>query len=268
MGKAIAKIKELDGQVDAMGLGGIDLYFYANGRRYVLRDALKMKRAAVKTPIVDGSGLKNTLERRAVEYLENELKFDLRGRKVLMVAGVDRFGMAEAFDQAGADILFGDLIFGLGIPVLLRGMKAFRIVARILLPIVTLLPISVLYPTGKEQEKAPDQKYVKYFRDAEIIAGDFIFILRYMPEDLRGKIILTNTVTSENIAELKRRGLAMLITTTPEFNGRSFGTNVMEATFLSLLGRTNDEARPEEYLSMLDKLDWKPRVVKMDDSVE
>src|SRR5690606_31786931 len=69
--KAIKLIRELDGNVDAMGMGGIDLYIAAGKRRYTLRAALPLARAARRTPIVDGSGLKNTLERRVVRYLQH-----------------------------------------------------------------------------------------------------------------------------------------------------------------------------------------------------
>ncbi|HED23683.1 MAG TPA: quinate 5-dehydrogenase, partial [Firmicutes bacterium] len=69
MDKMIEIIRELDGKVDAFGLGGMDLYIYAVDRRYEIRDARRIVRAAEKTPIVDGSGLKNTLERRSIEYL-------------------------------------------------------------------------------------------------------------------------------------------------------------------------------------------------------
>ena len=67
--RALCLIQELDGKVDAIGLGGIDLYLFAGGRRYAIRDALRLKEAAKKTPVVDGSGLKHTLERRAVREL-------------------------------------------------------------------------------------------------------------------------------------------------------------------------------------------------------
>src|SRR5262249_58437977 len=59
--RAIARIAELDGQVDAIGLGGIDLYLVAGDRRYVVREAARMAEAARQTPVVDGSGLKQTL---------------------------------------------------------------------------------------------------------------------------------------------------------------------------------------------------------------
>jgi len=43
---------------------------------------------------------------------------------------------------------------------------------------------------------------------------------------------LTNTTTSENVEELKKRGVSLLITTTPVIEGRSFGTNVLEGVSL------------------------------------
>ena len=54
MQRAEDMIRELDGKVDAFGLGGIDLYIWAGDRRYVFRDAQRLARAARLTPVVDG----------------------------------------------------------------------------------------------------------------------------------------------------------------------------------------------------------------------
>lgn len=258
--KSIELLKELDGKVDSFGLGGIDIYLYAGHKRYKIRDAKKLVKAAGHTDVVDGSGLKNTLEREVVRKLQENPDFDFNGKKVLMVSAVDRFGMADALHQAGAEIIFGDLVFGLNIPIAIRKMSTFKIIARIALPIVTKMPFKILYPTGSEQEKAPKEKYKKYYREADIIAGDFLFIRKYLPEDLAGKIILTNTVTPEDIEDLQKRGAKFLITTTPEMSGRSFGTNVMEATLLVLLNKRPDMITSEDYLDLLEKVGFEPRV--------
>ena len=72
--KAAAKLLEsLDGKVDAFGLGGIVLFVQAGGRKYYLRDALKLASHAKTTPVVCGAGLKNTLERSVVEDLDKGL---------------------------------------------------------------------------------------------------------------------------------------------------------------------------------------------------
>ena len=70
--KAVALLQELDGQVDAIGLGGIDVYLYSRSQRYALKDGLRLLESVKITPVVDGSGLKNTLERETVRYLLEE----------------------------------------------------------------------------------------------------------------------------------------------------------------------------------------------------
>lgn len=260
---AIAKVKELDGHVDAIGLGGIDVYLYAGKHRYALRDGLRLLEAAKVTPAVDGSGLKNTLEREAVRFMQNELGIDLRGKHVLMVSALDRFGMAQALVDAGADVLFGDFIFALDLDKPVRGLREFEELAEKYLPDACKLPFQFFYPTGKKQEKPPEPKYPQYYEEAEIIAGDFHFMRQFMPDRLDGKIVLTNTVTPANVDELKARGVKMLVTTTPDFGGRSFGTNVIEAALLALLGKKWSDVTPEDYERVLHELDLKPRVVNL-----
>lgn len=260
--RAVKLIRELDGQVDAFGLGGIDLYVYAGPKRYILKDAARIARAAQVTPIVDGSGLKNTLERKVIEHLQSETGMSFAGKKILMVCAVDRPGMAESLTRAGAEMTFGDLIFALGVPLPLKSLKTLERIAKLIAPVVCRLPIKMLYPTGSKQEKV-ESRYCSYYLDADIIAGDFHFIRRHMPPELNGKTIITNTVTLQDISLLQRRGVARLITTTPEMNGRSFGTNVMEGVLITLAGKKPDEMTPDDYSEILDRLGFKPRVVDL-----
>ena len=260
---ALAKIEEIDGSVDAIGLGGIDVYLYAGSKRFALRDGLRLLAAAKKTPAVDGSGLKNTLERSAVAFLQDDLGISLRGKKVLMVSALDRFGMAQALVEAGADVLFGDFIFALDLDKPVRGLREFEELAEKYLPDACKLPFQFFYPTGKKQEQAPEPKYPQYYHGAEIIAGDFHFMRRFMPDRLEGKTILTNTVTAQNIEELRERGVRRLVTTTPDFGGRSFGTNVLEAALLALLGKRWEEVVPSDYEGLMTALKLRPRVIEL-----
>jgi hypothetical protein len=260
---AIANVRALDGHVDAIGLGGIDVYLYAGSKRFALRDGLRLLEAASITPVVDGSGLKNTLERAAVRFMRDDLGIELRGKHVLMVSALDRFGMAQALVDAGAQVLFGDFIFALDKDLPVRDLATFEEMAEKYLPDACKLPFQFFYPTGKKQEKLPDPKYPHYYEEAEIIAGDFHFMRQFMPPRLDGKIVLTNTVTPANIEELKDRGVAMLITTTPDFDGRSFGTNVVEAALLALLGKRWDDVVPADYERVMHELHLRPRVVTL-----
>jgi hypothetical protein len=252
-------VRELDGKIEAFGVGGCDVYLYAGSRRYVFREAIWLMEGAKRTPYFDGSGLKHTLERETVAYLDDNKIVDFPNSRVLLVSAVDRFGMAEALSARAKSIVFGDFPFGLGLPIPLRNWQMAQRLARILLPLIVKLPIEVIYPTGKKQEENTP-KFTRYFDDADIIAGDFHLIRRYMPPDLQGKIILTNTTTEADTAELRKRGVKRLITTTPVFDGRSFGTNVMEAVLFSIIGKPQNELTPDDYRAKLAELNWKPSV--------
>jgi len=261
--RAVQLLKELDGKVDAIGLGGIDVYLYAGKTRYVIQDGKKLMDAVRKTPVVDGSGLKNTLERETVYYLREHTDLLSPGTRVLMVSAVDRFGMAEAFAGVGCEVTFGDLIFAAGIPYPIHTVSELEELAAKLLPEMTRLPFHMLYPTGKKQETQDEEKIKKfghYYQEAQVIAGDYHLVRRYMPR-LNGQTIITNTTTADDVTFLREKGAGCLVTTTPEFEGRSFGTNVMEAVLVALLQKPVEEITPRDYLDLLRRLDFKPRVL-------
>ncbi len=238
--RAAALIRALDtgvhGPVDAIGLGGLDLYFYVGDRRYTLRQGARLAAQAKATPVVCGAGLKRSLERVVVEKLN--YRIPLENKRVLMVSAVDRFGMAKALTQTGAKVAFGDLAFALGIPKLVYGVRQLRMLAAVLLPVITKLPISLLYPTGSAQEQGRKLSpfYERIYGEADVVAGDWHFIRRYLPERLDGKIILTNTTTQNDAELLRQRGASLLVTTTPRLGGRSVPTNVLEAAFVAVTG--------------------------------
>jgi len=163
----------------------------------------------------------------------------------------------------GCRMVFGDLVFALGIPIPLRSLNAVGTLARFVAPVVTQLPFKMLYPTGEKQERS-SPRYRRYFEEAEIIAGDFHYIRRYMPERLDGKGIITNTVTAENVREFRHRGVRFLATTTPDMGGRSFGTNVLEAALVAVSGKRPEALTPRDYNAILDELAFQPRLERFD----
>lgn len=259
-------MRELDGKVDAIGLGGIDLYLYAGARRYTIRDAAKLASNARTTPVVDGSGIKNTLERETFEWVHREGIMDFADKNILVVCGVDRFGMAESAARLAKSVVFGDLMFNVGVPVPIKSYGGLMLVARTLLPIVCRLPFKWIYPTGKKQEEVTP-KHEKYFRWADAIAGDNKIIGRFMPPPesgaLDGKLVITNTLTGAEIENLRLRGVRAVVTGTWELEGlggRTPGTNVIEGILIALSGKRPEEMTPQDYLDLLKRLDWKPTV--------
>jgi hypothetical protein len=256
--RATALFSELDGQVDAFGVGGIDLWVQMGEKRYPIHDAQKLVKYVRQTPVVDGSGLKNTLERRVVVALIEALGPQMASGRVLITVGVDRYGMTLAYFEHDYEVVCGDLMFALGLPIPVRSLKQLQLLARLLIPVVTRLPLKMLYPTGEKQDQIVP-KFGRYYEWATVISGDCHYIKRHMPDNLTGKVIVTNTTTVKDLAMFKQRGVSHVVTTTPQLDGRSFGTNMMEAALTAVAGK-NRPLSHSELEAILRQLEMKPTV--------
>jgi len=255
--KARRLYHELDGKVDAFGVGGVDMYLRLDGREYPLRAVLKMLEGIHKTPLVDGRGLKHALERRVFELAEPELGAIPRFRQAFVPVAIDRIGLAKAAAQVSEKIVLGDLMVALGVPIPVWGMPAFKRVARVMLPFVSHFPMSMIYYGSDGAEHEP--KYTRYFEGSDLLAGDFLFMRKYLPLRLEGKTVISNTTTEADVALLQERGVGTVITTTPRYEGRSFGTNMMEAALTTYAGK----GRPltdDELNHLIDELNLRPSV--------
>jgi len=261
--KALAMYREYDGKVDAFGVGGLEFYLGVGTRRYYFREGKRIRAAIQVSKVGDGNGVKGLLVQRAFAALErclNEEGKTLKGMKALKTNAVDRYTMAEALVNAGCSPVFGDLMFSLGLPVPVRKLSTVRLLAAILLPVITQLPFKLFYPLGSAQDKEPEPKWTQYYQEATVLAGDFVSVRAHMPDDLSGKIVVTNTTTARNVEELQKRGLHMLVTTTPRLEGRSFGTNVMEATLRALIDKPDSEITGADLLEMIERIPLEPNL--------
>ena len=129
------------------------------------------------------------------------------------------------------------------------------------MPIVGRMPLSMLYPTGEKQEQVTP-KYEKYYQGNTVTGGDFLYVKQHMPEDMRGKIIVTNTTTPADVEFLKKRGIKYLITTTLSFDGRTFGTNMMEAALVAVAGKKR-VLTTDELNALIDQLGFEPQLQEL-----
>lgn len=251
--------REMDGKVDAFGMGGVDLYIRLDKKEYPLYAALDLVKDVHLTPICDGRGLKHTLERRLFELALPQLGTLPHFRQAFVPVAIDRVGLAEAVTEVSERVLFGDLMVALGIPVKIWGLRNYLRVAKSLMPFVSRFPLSMLFYGSGGSERNP--KYLQAWQSSDLLAGDFLFLRKYVPDDLAGKVVITNTTTEENVEFMKARGVKLMITSTPRYEGRSFGTNMMEATLTAYAGKGR-RLTDAELNGLIDSLELKPSVTR------
>lgn len=263
MEQAAQLYRQLDGQVDAFGVGGADLGLMVADKWYPLYSVRKMVRFVKETPLTDGAGLKNTLEHRVAPFIEADIGGYVRqqGKRAFITLGADRWGMAKGFLNAGYACVFGDLMFGLGLPFAVRSEAGVKRLAALLMPIAGRLPLAWMYPTGeKQEERLP--KWQRWYQWGTVIAGDCHYIKRHMPDWLAGKVIATNTTTPADVALFHQAGVKYLVTSTPVIEDRSFGTNMMEAALIAVAGQGRVLTR-SELGGLLDRLGFGPQLQEL-----
>jgi hypothetical protein len=259
--RAEARFAELDGRVDALGMGGIDRVLHATGRTFRFRDAKRLTRGVSKTPVLDGAGLKGVIEGSTVEYLARECGLAIAGKNALVPSAVDRWGLTQALHDAGATLKCGDFHNADDLPVFFTDWNAIIFCIRAFTPLVVQLPFSLLYPTGSTQEREPKRnpRIEGVYHWADIVAGDWLYVRKFMPAEMDGKWVVTNTTTSADVEFLRSRGVELLVTAMPRLDGRSFGANVIEAVLVALDG-ASAELSPERYRELLDAIGFKPEL--------
>ena len=257
--KAKALIRKHDGQVDVLTLGGVNFNFCLGQRKYPLKEGHELTTVAKKTPMVDGEYTKAILDVETLKHLQAKGILSCNHKNVLFMSVLDRYHLAKAFEEAGANLVIGDALFALKLPIPFRSLKSFILIGRLTLPVLRHIPLRLLYPLGKKQEQNIP-RFARYFAEAEIIAGDYHFINRNMPEDLTGKTVITSTVTEDNIRLLMSRGVSLLVTTSPNFNGRSYGSNVLEGILYCLINKEGNKLNLLSVQEMAARVGWEPRI--------
>ena len=259
-------VASLDGKVDAIGLGGMDVYFRVGHRTHVHQQIAEVASAASTTPVVDGVHLKNTLERWASGQVARQQPGIFSHKRVFVVSGVDRYGMAQVLNSYTHRIYFGDPIFHLNLPFALSSFKQLERYADLVLPALCRAPYGKLCPVGREQDlRTP--RGTRHFDQADIIAGDYVYIRRFAPDNLRRKIIITNTLSAADVEDLRQRGAESLITITPPLDDEHpfVGTNVIEAIFVSSMDLPLDQITEDDYLNLVARSQLEPRITVLNE---
>ena len=74
-----------------------------------------------------------------------------------------------------------------------------------------------------------------------------------------GKVIVTNTTTPADVEPFRKAGVKYLVTSTPVMDGRSFGTNMMEAALIAVSGKKR-KLTYDEINELLERLGFEPQI--------
>lgn len=261
--RARALMRVFDGRAAALGLEGMPTQLRLGGSRRPHALSSLLLSTATQTPVVDGNGLRDGIERWAITLADRANPGIFSQRRVLMVPGLNHEGLAQAIGKRAAEVRYADPLIFFALPAA-PGVGSPRSMTR------------VANATLERLQEAPFQLLAahpgapRYTRDhapfdwADILAGDIGAIRRYAPHNLKRKIVVVEHADEADAADLRQRGVSILVTLMPSLDeagslGR-FSAAALEAMLLALRANPEQPASEDAYLDLLADWEWAPTV--------
>ncbi len=260
--RARALIAEYDGKVDAIGLQGLPASLQLGPAHAQHVEGSQLHELATQTPVVDGSGIRAGLERWGVILADRAQPGIFSGKRVLMVPGLNHNGLIQALERRAADVRYADPFIYFGWPRMpgVGSGATLNRAARAQVDRLSDAPFRRIYPQAGSAKR---QRTSMPFMWADVIAGDIGAIRRYAPENLKRKTVVVNHADEQDMADLRDRGVNILVTMMPSLDGDDLGrwpSSAIEAALVAL--RTDPDAPLTEdtYLDLLADIQWTPGV--------
>lgn len=261
--RARTLIAEFDGKVDAIGLDALPAGLELGQSRREHAAGASLKEAARFTPVVDGSGIRNALERWGVTLADEAQPGIFSGKRILLVPGLNHNGLAHGLARYSKHIRYADPVVYFAMPDFpgVGARQTLEQVAGRTLDQLVEAPFRRITPQPgmPGTPRSPDP-----FLWADVLAGDIGAIRRYAPKELRRKIVVVNASSEEDLQDLRARGVSIVITLIPDLNRSGARRGVKEGTVEAILAalRPNHAAPLTEdtYLDMLADLEWSPDI--------
>ncbi|MCL4813777.1 MAG: serine carboxypeptidase [Vicinamibacteraceae bacterium] len=256
-------IVDADGAVDAIGLDGLPTSIRLGSVTRPHRDGALLLGAARQSPLVDGSGVRDGLERWAMMLADRAQPGIFAKKRVLMVPGFNHHGLAQALTRHGGALRYADPVThfrlydlpGVGRPMTLE-RAAGPTVERL-----STFPFRRLAPRAGTPRRP---RTSGPFEWADVLAGDVATIRRYAPARLERKTIVVEAATEEDAVDLARRGAAILVTLMPGLDAAgALGQHraaVVEAVLVAARATPDRPLTEDTYLDLIADLQWAPAI--------
>lgn len=260
---ARAWIAAHDGQVDAIGLEGLPAQLRLGGVSQPHSIGSSLPTVAVRTPIVDGSGIRGGLERWGIILADRAQPGIFAQKRVLVVPGLNHGGMTQALYRHTPNLRYADPLVYFALPDL-PGVGSRRTLDQAATPTLDQLKDAPFRRLLPQAGTAGQPRAVAPFDWADVMAGDVGAIRRYAPMQLKRKTIVVESASEEDIADLRNRGASIVVTLMPALSGKGelgrWSAATVEAALVSLRADRSLPLDENTYLDLIANIEWTPHI--------
>jgi len=254
-------LNEYNGRVDAIGLEGYPRELNLAGYRMPHTTGASLPEAAPDTPVVDGSGVRHTLESWSLILAERAQPGLFSKKRVLMVPGMNHHSLVRGMRRYTEEIRYADPVIYFALPDFPL-FTSPNLAARIALPTLEQLKTAPFRRITPQSGSPGTPRAERPFLWADVLAGDIGAIRRYAPRRLKRKIVVAEWADAEDLEDLRARGVSVVVNLIPRleeeggFEHRSAA--MLEAILAALRHDKNQPLTENTYLDMVADLEWQP----------
>lgn len=254
-------VREHDGQVDCIALGGMAISFTVAGRTWHHRDTLSIARAARSTPVVGGRALKRIVDRWAIREVARRRPELFDGKNVLFLSGIANWDAVEVMGEFSSSMVFGDPVLHWGVPTVLVGRDALTRYSRAAMPFLTRRPYGSFFPRGRAAEGIQQRELARFFQRADVVVGDLRLLRHYAPKDMSHLTVVTDSIDEDGLGFFRQRGVDVVCATTPSvFPDDRSDLQILHACAIAHLQKAPLDIGEADYLALLADLQARPSV--------
>ena len=257
--KAATLIKQWEKKADAIGLGVLKDRYKAGAHRFVEKDSARLKAVVTKVPATIGGRLGDILQEWSVRHAQVQLGNYFNNARVLFLSGMTNYKLAMSMSEYTENMHFADPLLQLGVPKFLTSLEALQ-----------------LYSTGAHYVKdwslpvglatGPIREWTRFVlrkavQKATVIVAAAHELDEFGLEELAGKTLITSTVNDERIAQLKDKGVHMVIDAAPVLFKHVLSPSLLDAMIVAATGKKPQDILEDDYLEIITNLDLEPRIV-------
>lgn len=255
-------IEKYDGEADIIAISGLPKDFTFSRKRYRHPDTEKMISSVRESAVTDGILLSNLYLPWAIRRALHWHPHDLQRKRVGVFGGLLNIDLFPILEEFASKITFCDPYLTMNLPFNLNSIKLFNLFYKFMLPVI--FPYKIHKRSVKSFKNS--KRVVKRFNRCDVlilIAGQFNLLKL---GDLTGKVIISDCLSQEQIAQLEQRGVKSVINAMPELiDLPEISFSLLEAIF-QLASKKLDPISYKEVFEWIDQYQLKPTYHKFQES--
>ncbi len=257
--KVARLLKHWAQQADAIGIGLTKDHYSVGTKRFIDKDAARLKGAVTQVPLTTGSRLGEIFLEWAVRHTQIKLGNYFNNARVLFFSGLSHYKLATSMAEYTENMQFADPLRQLGVPKMLTSLETLSLYASGAHFVADWVPEN-LVPTDLMKQWT---KFLlrRAMREATVIVAPVHELDEFGIEELAGKTIITSTVNDERIAQFRDKGVMMVVDGAPFLFNHVLGPNLLDAMIIAATGKQPDDILEDDYLEIITDLQIEPRII-------